>query len=613
MSLIKISKKGRAPSAAPTPVDVQRFQEGRRETSDLVAPGQIEFMHDYFTMDTQYCRVFAVANWPRQVSPGWLSRLYTVGRNIDISFHIAPLASSLAEEQMKRALTAGQSDQMSSGGRVADAYQQVQMQDITNLRIELAAGKERLLSVMLYYLVRADTIEELNVASAEVRQGLREVELDVRPLLFEQIDGLMSVLPFGSPALSRPRRNIPTRPLATVFPFGDAPFDATQGIYYGDDVNAGRMLIYDRFGPKAVNYNAIVLGRAGGGKSYTVKSELLQHMMAGTNIIVIDPENEYRYLATQLDGDVIHIGPSSKHHINPFELFRYETGDDDTETLTEKVIYIKALIDLITSEKTSSQVRSIITSAQRNVLDAHIKQVYASHKITADPATHNRKPPVLRELYDQLMADKTNPEAKAIGNLLHEYANGAYSNFFNEQTNVDLSNRFLVFDIQTTPPDVRPVVTSMITDYVWNSSRLDKRKRVFVIDELWQLLRHQQLADVVSGMYKRSRKYNLGITGISQDVADFLASDAGRAALSNSEIRVILSQKRGAPIDALRDGLGLSEPMLAVIENAGAGEGIMQLGTRTFHVQGALMPPKIHDLITTKPSERAAIDRAARG
>lgn len=597
---------GGGPSAERPGVE-RSLQAGTRSVSDLIVPGQLELERNYFVLDDQYCRAFTVANWPREVDSGWLERFYRIARTYDLSFHLDPLSNADAESQMRMALVRLESERMGRGTRIADAKQYVQDADLSNLRVELVAGKERLLTVMVFYVVRAVGLAELEQGASEIRQALREIELDVRPLLFEQLEGLMSTLPLGAPALSRPRRNLPSGALATVFPFGDAPFESSRGLYYGEDRVNGRMLIYDPFG--GPNYNSMVLGRSGGGKSYTIKTQLLQHLLAGTPCIIIDPENEYRFMADALGGDIVHIGPSSHDHINPFDLIRYEQAEDDeVDALTEKVIFLKALVDLMTARKTEHRIESVLDPFMRNLLDEMLYKVYALRGITKDPSTHNRPAPIFRELFD-LLRDERGETAQALAGLLHEFAQGAYASFFNQKTNVDLSKRLLVFDIQTTPSDVRPVITSMITDFVWSSARLDRRRRVFVIDEIWQLLRHEQLAAVVSGMFKRSRKYGLGIIAITQDVADFLASDAGRSALANSEIRIILGQRRGAPIDSLREALGLSEEALFAIENSGPGEGIFQFGSRTFHVQGTLMPPKIHRLITTNPAERREIER----
>lgn len=611
-------KKDRSLRAAAPLTSGAKFAQGERGVPDLIAPGQVEVFRDHFVMDDAYCRVFVVTDWPRFTDYRWLERFFRVSAAYDISFHFEPLPRDRSIRDLNKALVALQVAELGRGTRLASAKHIQQDHDFSQLRLRLQSGEEKLLSVLVVYTVRAHSRAELETSSAQLRQALREVDLNVRPLYFDQLTGFTACLPFGRPDPDLPRRNVPTAPLATVFPFNDAPFESITGTYYGDDLINARPVIYDRFAGK--NYNAVVLGTSGGGKTYAMKSEIFQQLLAGSRVVVIDPDNEYGALAEAVGGEVVHIGPSSKDHINPMDIARTEQAEDDADfkdSLTAKIDFLKALIDVMTSDISDKQVRSSLRPLHRSVLDEALYAVYAARGITTDEATHGgRKPPFLRELVEYLK-NYGNQEGEAAGGslsssaahaqelagMLHEYADGSYARFFNEKTTVDFANRFIVFDISATPVPLRPTIASIITDFVWVQARVDRHRRLFVIDELWKLIQHPQLANVVIDLYKRARKYHLGVTGITQDVADLLRSEAGDAIISNTELRIILAQKPGKPIEAIRDALAIDDEACRVIENPQKGEAIYQFGGRTIHLQGLTMPPEIHELITTNPNE----------
>src|SRR3989344_3030552 len=531
---------------------------GRTSIADIIAPSYVEVDFNHLKVDNRFYRTLFVVGYPRYVTANWLSPLITFDRPLYISFFIYPSESHEVLKDLKRKIAEMEATIESEiqQGKVVDPTVQVALNDALILQAELAQGSERFFQFGFYLTIPALSQEELNETTKEVDSLLSSLLIVSKQATLEAEEGFKSTMPISQDKLAV-WRNMDTTSLASAFPFSTSTLTANEGVLYGVNQQDGSLVIFDRF--TLENSNAVILGTSGGGKSFLVKLETLRLLMMGTDIIIVDPENEYQKLAIAMKGEFVSFSLSSPYKINPFELL--PTGEIDE--LSNKILNLHSLIRVITGE---------LTPSQDALLDRMLVTTYKQKGITQDPKTHTGQPPLLEDLYKNLLGQET-PEAEELGARLEKFIKGSAAGIFNQQSNFDIKNKFTVFGIRDLEENIRPIAMYIILDYVWGRIRKDIRKRILVIDEAWYLIKHKDSAQYLYSFAKRAIKYSLGLTTITQDVDDFLTSEEGRAIITNSSLQILLKQSSAA-IDGVKKVFNLTLGEKHLLLSSGVGEGL---------------------------------------
>jgi type IV secretory pathway VirB4 component len=593
--------------------DEQLLALGARSLADLIAPTAFEIRDNHLQLDAQYLRVLAVTGYPRAVAPGWLSPLVEFEQPIDVSLHVRPLETGAMARLLGHRLVTLESSRLmdARGGRLPDPEREVAIEDAERLRDALQRGTERMFSVSLYLLVRAASRRALDELTRRVEAQLDSLLAHSRVALWEQERGFRSCLPEGRDELLVPR-NLDTSSLATTLPIGGSSVSMERGMLYGVSPRTQTPVIIDPWDPALLNANLAVFAMAGAGKSYFVKLMALRNLVAGIDFLVIDPEDEYCALCAEVGGQSVRLASSSPHRLNPFEL-PGSTEDvtrpvDDLaplDVLAEKVAELLGLLQVMVSDAGAE-----LNTAGRAVLDRALFQTYAAAGITRDPATHDRPPPLLRDLH-AVLRETPGALAEDLAARLSRFVDGSLaSGMLAGPTNVTLDRHLVVFNIRDLEDELRPLAIHLIAGFVWNRVRRERRPRLLVIDEAWSLLRYAEGGAFVSAMARRARKYYLGLVIISQDVADVLGSPQGRAVLVNSAMKLLLKQD-ASTIDAVQVAFRLTADERQQLLGADKGEGL--LFVRGSHVPLLIEGSRAeHRLATTAPRELAALALDAR-
>ena len=585
----------------------RRFARGTRSLADLLAPAAVEVARDHVRLEYQYARVLAVVGYPRTVSPGWLVPILEFEHPIEVSFHIHPLESASIVKLLGHKLVQLQSSRLVDlrSGRLADPEREVAFEDAERLRDALQRGEQRVFSVSLYVLLRAGSQRVLDDLTRRVETTLDGMLAHSRVAILEQERAFRACMPTARDDLLV-YRNLDTSSLATTFPFTSSSLSMERGVVYGVATRSQSPVIVDPFDASLENANLAVFAMAGAGKSYFVKLMALRNLLAGVDFLIVDPENEYGGVCSAADGQFIRLASTSAHHLNPFDLPPPgATATDAPDPVAEQVTAMLGLLNLMLAERGGS-----LDPYERSVLDRSIYDAYAAVGITADPATHTRPAPVLADLQTSLEASRDDAAA-GLAARLRRYTRGSLAGgLFAGQTNVALNRRLVVFNIQTLEEELRPVAMHLIANFVWNRVRRERRPRLLVIDEAWSLLRYAEGGEFVSGVARRARKHYLGLVTITQDAADFLRSDHGRAVLVNAAMKLLLKQD-ATTVDAVAEAFQLTTDERQYVLAANKGEGLL-------FARGARMAlsieasPAEHRLATTAPRELAELAEQAR-
>jgi conjugal transfer ATP-binding protein TraC len=585
----------------------RRFALGTRSLADLVAPAAVEVGRDHVRLEYQYARGLMVVGYPRTVMPGWLTPLLEFEHPIEVSFHIHPLETASIVKLLSHKLVQLQSSRLVDlrSGRLADPEREVAFEDAERLRDALQRGEQRVFSVSLYVLLRASAQRVLDDLTRRVETTLDGMLAHSRVAILEQERAFRACLPAARDELLV-YRNLDTGSLATTFPFTTSSLSMERGVLYGVATRSQSPVIVDPFDASLENANMAVFAMAGAGKSYFVKLMALRNLLAGVDFLIVDPDNEYAGVCRAAGGQFIRLASTSTHHLNPFDLPPDTSALDGLDPLAEQVTSVVGLLNLMLPERGGS-----LTQYERSVLDRAMYQVYAAAGITADPSTHACPPPVLADLH-ACLESAGDPVAGQLAARLRRYVRGSLAGgLFAGQTNVALNRRLVVFNIQTLEEELRPVAMHLIASFVWNRVRRERRPRLLVIDEAWSLLRYAEGGEFVSGMARRARKYYLGLVTITQDVADFLRSDNGRAVLVNAAMKLLMKQD-ATTVEAVAEVFQLTPDERQYVLGANKGEGLL-------FARGARLPlsieasPAEHRLATTAPRELAELAADATG
>ena len=541
----------------------QTLANGSVSIKDLISPSFIEVDFNHLKIDEKYYRTLYVVGYPRYVSANWLYSLITFDHPLYVSMYIYPTESKNVLEDLKRKIAEMEAtiETDIKAGKVVDPTVQVALDDALALQAELAKGAERFFQFGLYITIPADTIDELNQKTKEIDSVLSSLLIVARQATLEMEEGFKSTLPLFYDRLGV-WRNMDTTSLATTFPFATASLTRNEGILYGINEHDGSLIIFDRF--TLENANAVILGKSGGGKSFLVKLETLRLLMMGTDVIIIDPENEYEKTTKSMGGEFVVFSSSSQYKINPFDLVVEDAGPDE---LSNKILDLHSLMRVIMGD---------LTPSQDALLDRALVMTYKQKGITQDPESFKNEPPLLEDLYKVFIGMET-PEGKELSDRLEKFVQGSAAGIFNQKSNFDIKNVLTVFGIRDLEENMRPVAMYIVLDYIWNRVRKNKKKRVLIVDEAWYLIKQKDWGAYLHSFAKRARKYQLGLTTITQDVEDFLATDEGRAIITNSSLQIILKQSTAA-VEIISKTFFLTSGEKHFLLSAGVGEGLFFAG-----------------------------------
>lgn len=536
---------------------------GSVSIKDMIAPSFIEVDFNYLKIDNRYYRTLYVIGYPRYVTANWLYSLITFDHPLYISMYIYPTESKNVLEDLKRKIAEMEAtiEGDMKAGRVVDPTVQVALDDALSLQAELAKGAERFFQFGLYITIPADDLNELNRITKEIDSVLSSLLIIAKQSTLEMEEGFKSTMPMFYDKLSV-WRNMDTTSLSMTFPFATASLTKNEGILYGINEADGSLIIFDRF--TLENANSVILGKSGGGKSFMVKLESLRLLMMGNDVIIIDPENEYKKLSESVGGEFVEFSLSSQYKINPFDLSTVEIEPDE---LSNKILDLHSLMRVIMGE---------LTPSQDALLDRALVLTYKEKGISQDPETFKNEPPLLEDLYKILTGMET-AEGKELADRLEKFVRGSAAGIFNHKSNFDIKNPFTVFGIRDLEENLRPVAMYIVLDYVWNRIRKDKRRRVLIVDEAWYLIKQKDSGAYLYSFAKRARKYQLGLTTITQDVEDFLSTDEGKAIITNSSLQVILKQSTAA-VEKISETFYLTGGEKHFLLSAGVGEGLFFAG-----------------------------------
>lgn len=625
MALFGGGKKAQQAQPGADPVSLAQQQQAREQTEvqhefarsvtelrDLIAPSSLEFESGYMRIGTRYARTFYIYGYPRQIYTGWLSPIINLDEVIDISMFVYPVESKVVLENLRKKvgqLEAGiQID--SEKGRVRDPAKQAAILDAEELRDKLQVGEERFFRYGLYLTVYANSQEELEEVQHKVETILGQQLVYSKPASAQMEQGLNSTIPQFTDQLQI-RRNMNTGAISTSFPFTSADLSQENGILYGINMHNTGLVIFDRFSLE--NANMVVFAKSGAGKSFTVKLEALRSMMFGTEVMIIDPENEYQRLAEAVGGTYIRLSLNSSTRINPFDLPKVVDTEDADDALRANLITLHGLLRLMlggaqAQMQGSNQQQMIqpVTPAEEADLDQALIDTYAKAGITNDPLTHKSPPPTMNDLYDTLLHMGGN--GPQLAQRLRKYTKGTFAGIFSQQSTVQVNNQLVVFNIRDLEDELRPVAMYIVLNYIWNKTKADKKRRMLVVDEAWQLMRYEDSANFLFSLAKRARKYSLGLTTITQDVEDFMGSRMGRAIVANASMQILLKQSTSA-VDVLTDVFKLTDEEKKRLSQFPVGQGLLFAGQNHIHIQ-IIASPTETSLITTNPEQLKAIELA---
>jgi type IV secretory pathway VirB4 component len=491
-------------------------------------------------------------------------------------------------------------------GKVRDPGKQAAVQDAEELRDKLQVGEERFFRFGLYFTIYGNSMEELEFVSHKVESLLGQQLVYSKPASAQQEQGLSSTVPQFMDQLQI-YRNMNTGAISTTFPFTSADLTQENGILYGINMHNSGLVIFDRFSLE--NGNSVVFAKSGAGKSFTVKLEALRSMMMGTEIFIIDPENEYQKMCDAVGGAYVRLSLNSATRINPFDLPQVVDSEESDNALRSNLITLHGLLRLMMGGAQAQMLQGgtavmpALNPSEEADLDAALIETYAKAGITNDPLTHGSPPPTISDLYDTLLhMGGTGPQ---LAQRLRKYTSGTFAGIFSQQSNVNVNNSMVVFNIRDLEDELRPVAMYIVLNHIWNRTKVDKKRRIMIVDEAWQLMRYEDSANFLFSLAKRARKYNLGITTITQDVEDFMASRMGRAIVANASMQFLLKQSPTA-VDVLADVFKLTSEEKKRLSQFPVGQGLFFAGQNHVHIQ-VIASPTENELIITNPVPQAAL------
>ena len=581
--------------------EIQRaFEQGITTLRDLISPSSIEIQSDHFRLGTKYGRTIYVYGYPRTLSTGWLSPLINIDEVLDISIYIYPVDTTVVMKNLRKKVTQLEADISLNAekGRIRNPETDAAIQDAEELRDQLQLGYEKFFRFGLYVTLWADSLDELNYVQHKIETMFGQLMIFSKVATSQQEQGMNTTMPMATDQLQI-RRNMNTSAISTSFPFTSADLTQERGILYGVNMHNQGLVIFDRF--TLENANLVVFAKSGAGKSFAVKLEAIRSMMMGTEIVIIDPENEYQKLSDAVGGSYVRLSLNSDVRINPFDLPKVIDSEDASDALRANLVTLHGLFRLMlggTQIGPNGQPISSLSANEEADLDQALIDTYARAGITSDPLTHQSTPPTIINLYDTLA--HMGGSGPQLAQRLRKYATGTFAGIFSQQSNIDINNQMVVFNIRDLEDELRPVAMYIVLNHIWNIVRAKQKRRILIVDEAWQLMKYDDSANFLFSLAKRARKYYLGLTTITQDVEDFMSNKMGRAIVMNSSMQLLLKQSAAA-IDVLSDVFKLTEEERKRLSSFPIGHGLFFAGQNHVHIQVVASDTET-SLISTNPT-----------
>ncbi len=572
------------------------FRRGVVTIRDLIAPSAIQINPGYLVLSGKFVRTIFVITYPRYISVGWFAPIINLSSTFDVSMFFYPVNTAIVLKQLKKKVGALEAQIISDAekGAARDPLRETALRDIEALRDALTQGTEKFFQFALYVTLYANSKEELEKMTAEVENIFGSRLVYTKKVFYQAEQGFNSTLPLGNDELYI-TFNMNSSPIASSFPFISSELTSDNGILYGINRHNNSLILFDRFSLQ--NANSVVFATSGAGKSYAIKLEILRSLMVGTEVIIIDPEYEYKHLSDAVGGTYINVSLASEHKINPFDLPR-AVGDNakPEDIIRSAVITVKGLIRLMLGD---------LNPEEDSIVDRALLETYAKKDITPDSNLNEVEPPIMQDFEDILGGMEGGAD---LALRLKKYTQGTFAGLFNSPTNVEMDNQLVCFSVRDLEDELRPIAIYTIVNYIWNVVRSEMKRRILVIDEAWWLMQHEDSAKFIYALVKRCRKYYLGVTTITQDVNDFLTSPYGQAIVTNSSMQLLLKQSPAA-IDLVQKTFALTEGEKYLLLECGVGEGIFFAGAK--HAAIKIVASYTEDqLITSDPRQLLEIEEA---
>lgn len=571
------------------------YKAATLEFQDVIAPSALQITPKEVNLGDKIARTFFVISYPRFLTDNWFSPIINLDKIFDVSIFVHPIetATILRHFQKKVAEVQSQINTRESKGLVRDPILDTAYRDLEELRDSLQQAQEKIFDVGLYITIYGDNEDELYKAENEIKSILDAKLVYLKPALFQQEEAFMSVIPVGDDRLGV-HQKLNSEPLSSLFPFVSFDLTSDKGILYGVNRHNNGLVIFDRFSLE--NYNSITFAKSGAGKSFTTKLEILRTLMFDTEVIVIDPEREYEYLAEAVGGRYFNISLNSEHHINPFDLPIPQADETGAEVLRQNTINLVGLFRIMLGG---------LTPEEDALIDRGISETYGIKDITANSDFSTIDPPLLSD-FEMVLSGMEGTES--LVQRLTKFTRGTWSSFLNQPSNVDINRKFVVFSVRDMEDELKPVAMYIVTHYIWNAVRKNLRKRLLVVDEAWWMMKSEDTASFLYSIAKRGRKYYLGLATITQDVGDFMKSPYGVPIVTNSSIQILLKQSPST-IDTLQKTFNLTDEEKFLLLESGVGEGIFFAGLKHVAIK-VIASYTEEQIITSDPSQLLAIKKA---
>ncbi len=574
------------------------YKEGLSTLRDLIAPAAIKTAPQYVEIGDAFSKTIFVMTYPKFLNTNWFSPIINIDFPLNIAMFIHPMETADVLRNLRKSATQVQSqiNIEAEEGKIRNPVLESALTNIEDLRDKLQQGTERFFRFGLYITVFGEDLSEAEKNIASVETILEAQLVYTKPAIMRMEQGLISTIPLGEDKLDA-ANNLNTSPLSTTFPFVSSDLTSNQGILYGINRHNNSLILFDRF--EMENANMVIFAKSGAGKSYMVKLEILRSMMLDTDIIVIDPENEYKHLSETVGGSFVKISLNSKVHLNPFDLPKPRKDEDNADIFRSSVAQLIGLLHIMLGS---------VTPEEDSILDEAIRETYAVRDITPESNFNILTKdafPTMTDLYEVL---RNMDGAESLTQRLKKYTEGIFAGFTNHHTNIEINNQLMVFNIRDLEDELRPVAMHLIMQYVWNEMRSELRKRLLIVDEAWIMMRHEDAAAFFFSIAKRCRKYYTGLTTITQDINDFMTSRYGKPIITNSSLQVLLRQSP-ASIDTITETFYLTEQEKFLLLESNVGEGIFFAGNK--HAAIKVVASYSEDqIITSDPRQLLEIEEA---
>lgn len=572
------------------------YQQGVRSILDLIAPAAFRVKPRYVDVGGKFASTMFVITYPRYIGVGWFSSIVTLNVSLDMAMYFYPVKANIILKQLKKKVGTLEAELISDAekGAPRDPIKETALKDIEGLRDGLTQGTEKFFQFALYVTAYGETKKELEDLMDKLDAEFGSKLVIAKRVFYQSEQGFNSTMPLNNDEI-QVYFNMNSSPCASSFPFISSELTSDNGILYGINRHNNSLILFDRF--QLQNANSVVFATSGAGKSYAIKLEILRSLMMGTDVIVIDPENEYKYLSDSVGGTFINVSLNSEAKINPFELPRAVGGADrPADIIRSAVITLKGLLRIMLGN---------ITPTEDSILDRALIETYAKKDITPDADLSKIEAPIMKDLQEILEGFEG---SKNLSERLKKYTEGTFAGLFESSTNINMNNQLVVFSVRDLEDELRAIGVYTIVNYVWNIVRSQLKRRILVIDEAWWLMQNEDSAKFIFALVKRCRKYYLGVTTITQDVNDFLLSPYGRAIVTNSSMQILLKQSPAA-IDNIQKTFILTEGEKYLLLEGNVGEGIFFAGSR--HAAIKIVASYTEDqIITSDPKQLLEIENS---